>query len=107
MGASTFMPNWRLAFFSTRKIILIAGMDTTLLAVVVEVPTVAVLWMKLKLPYWHIGCLSSFLPFFYRSSDLKDWLLLGPPVVRPFLILLLVSIDKSDSGWESILLHQW
>lgn len=64
MVASTNVPNWRLVFFSTR-IVSIAEMDTTLLAVVVEVTLIAVLWIKLKLPYWHIGSSSCFLPFSY------------------------------------------
>lgn len=84
LGSFNFHAKLRLAFFSTREIVPIAGMDTTLLLVVVEVTTMTGLWMKLKLPYWHIGSLSCFLPFSYWSSDLKDWLLLGPPVVRPF-----------------------
>lgn len=42
------------SILSTRKIVPVAGMDTTLLVVVVEV-TIGVLWMKLKLPYWYIG----------------------------------------------------
>lgn len=52
------------SILSTRKIVPVAGMDTTLLVVVVEV-TIGALWMKLKLPYWYIGSLSCFLPFSY------------------------------------------
>lgn len=40
------------SILSTRKIVPVAGMDTTLLVVVVEV-TIGALWMKLKLPYWY------------------------------------------------------
>lgn len=62
MIASTFMPNWRLSILSTREIVRIAEIGTTLLAVVIKVTAIAVLEMKLKLPYWHIGFFSCFLP---------------------------------------------
>lgn len=95
------------SILSTKRIVSIAGMDTTLLAVVLKVTTIAVLWMKLKLPYGHIDLLILLFPFFYRSNDLKDdsyFVLLWSDLS---FRLLLLSIDKFDSGWESILLCHW
>lgn len=81
-GSFNFHAKLELGILSTR-IVSIAGMET-LLAAVVEV-IIAVLQTKLKLHYWHIGSLSCFLPFSYWFSDLKDWLLWGSLLVRPFL----------------------
>ena len=58
-GSSNFHAILETSILLTR-IVSIAGMET-LLVVVVEV-IIAMLWIKLKLHYWHIGSLSCFFP---------------------------------------------
>ena len=58
-----FHAKLKTSILSTKEIVPIAGMDTTLLIVVVKVTIIAVLWMKLKLPHWHIRLLILLSPF--------------------------------------------